>query len=462
MKRLIASLLVILLFWLLPVVAFAIQSPIILFLNGMKVTDEPVPLIVNSYAYIELHTFAREMNIDTAWDPTTKQAVLQYGNKRLLLTVGEQKAYVNDQQVQLVAAPFMSGDYIYLPLYFVGEQLGIKSNWDELTQSLMLYQRDRSFANSEETESLGGIVQQPLIPDQLGVITTLSGIQFVGHTISLQLDSRVEPAVFNLPEPDRVVIDLPNSRLGQALIGTNGRQSGEFHVNHSYIENIRYAQHDQSTVRLVIDLRRQGSFDVTFDEQVNRLKIEWIGLSYTVVIDPGHGGKDPGADGASGRHEKYFTMEVAERIYETLADEPNIQPYLTRKQDQFVSLEDRIVMANQLKADALISIHGNTHTSKVSGTETFYWQAASRSLANTVHDAVVKDGTQLRDRGVKREQYRLLTDDTSKGATIQVPAVLIELGYLSNAEEEQLMLSAAFQERVAKAVVKGIKQYFGL
>lgn len=463
MKRLFVSVLVIVMLWLLPVVGMAVNSPIILFLNGIKVLDEPVPIIVDSYAFIELSTFARELNIDVEWDGAKKQATLKHGNKQLALTVDQQVAYVDGQEVSLVAAPFMSGDYVYLPLYFVGEQLDIKSNWDALTQSLMLYQRDRKFSNSDETDRLGGPVQQPLLPDQLGdQMSIISGIQSSGDTIQLQLSGPVQTSSFYLTNPDRLVIDLPNSQLGQALIGPDGRQGGALSASHPAIQEIRYAQHDQSTVRLVVDLKHKGAMSITYDEQRNRLLLDWIGQSYTVVIDPGHGGRDPGAEGASGRYEKHFTLELSERIAQLLADVPNIQVHLTRTDDQTVSLEDRISMANRLAADAFISIHGNTHTSKVSGTETFYWQAGSKRLADTLHAAVVKDGTQLRDRSVKREQYRLLSDDVSRGVTMKAPAVLLELGYLSNDEEEKLMLSAAFQDRVAKAVVKGLKQYFGL
>ena len=172
---------------------------------------------------------------------------------------------------------------------------------------------------------------------------------------------------------------------------------------------------------------------------------------YKVVIDAGHGGKDPGADGASGNYEKHFTLQISKKIQQLLDQDPNIQTYMTRVDDSFISLDDRALFANNLDADLFISIHGNTYISTISGTETYYWHRESIEFAKIMHKYVL-EGTKLPDRNLRKMQYRVLRDT-------KMPAALLELGYLSNAAEESIMLTEAFQNRVAASIVTGIKEY---
>jgi peptidoglycan-N-acetylglucosamine deacetylase len=175
--------------------------------------------------------------------------------------------------------------------------------------------------------------------------------------------------------------------------------------------------------------------------------------TYRIVIDPGHGGKDPGATGVSGAYEKAFNLSLAGRVVDLLEEDPLFDPLLTRSDDQFVELDERAATANDWNADAMISIHGNTYTDPMtSGTETLYRHEDSILLAQTVQQHLVK-GIGLRDRGIKEEQLKVLS-------TPRMPAVLIEVGYLTNAEDERFLLSNEGQELAAQAIVNGLKDYF--
>ncbi len=175
---------------------------------------------------------------------------------------------------------------------------------------------------------------------------------------------------------------------------------------------------------------------------------------YKIVIDPGHGGKDQGATGASGAYERQYTYSLALKVYELLEKEPMFEPRLTRTEDLFVELEDRADLANNWKADALLSIHGNTYTDPtVTGTESLYtYDNESVQLAQSVQHHMVK-AMGFRDRGVKKEPLKILS-------LSEMPAVLIEIGYLTNAEEEAFMLSNKGQTLAAHAIVDGLKQFF--
>ncbi|MCR1897423.1 N-acetylmuramoyl-L-alanine amidase [Irregularibacter muris] len=177
-------------------------------------------------------------------------------------------------------------------------------------------------------------------------------------------------------------------------------------------------------------------------------------ILYKVVIDPGHGGKDPGATGASGLYEKDFTLSLSKEIARLLEEEPQIEVHMTRKDDTFLSAEERYRpnFANDLKADLYISIHGNTFTDpNLSGTQSFYYHDNSQAFAQLMHQYVM-NASGFKDQGVQKGDYFVLRDTN-------MPAALLEIGYLTNPQEEQKMLRKDFQRSVAASICEGIKEY---
>jgi len=171
------------------------------------------------------------------------------------------------------------------------------------------------------------------------------------------------------------------------------------------------------------------------------------------VIDAGHGGKDPGADGASGNRERAFTLALSTKVFDLLQQEPMFEAYMTRTDDTFVGLKERAQIANDLEADAFVSIHGNTFIDPdVSGTETYYYADESLLFASEVHKQLAK-ATGFKDRGVKKEGWEVLKNSNKL-------AILLEIGFLTNPSDETNMLSEMHQNRTAQAIVRGIKKYF--
>ncbi len=219
-----------------------------------------------------------------------------------------------------------------------------------------------------------------------------------------------------------------------------------------------------------------------------------------VVIDPGHGGKDPGAVGRKQRaQEKEINLALALKLQQLLEKELGITAILTRSDDRFVSLQDRTRFANERKADLFVSIHVNSSTSTASkGIETYYLSTAQTSDARAVEalenavveryeggsaarskyddlDFILSDlsqtehlessnsmavniqqnliaGTKGFDRGVKQANFYVL-----RGAFM--PSILIETGFISNAEEEKLLLNPEYQDRVARTIFEGLKRF---
>lgn len=190
------------------------------------------------------------------------------------------------------------------------------------------------------------------------------------------------------------------------------------------------------------------------NNEVNHNNSEKRNTVFKVVIDPGHGGKDNGATGASGKYEKEFTLSLAKKVEELLKKEKEIQVFMTRTDDSDISQESRYrpKYANELNADLFISIHGNTFTDpEVSGSETYYYHKNSRDFAEVLHKHMV-EATGFRDRGVKKQDFFVVKDT-------KMPAALIEVGYLTNSQNESKMHTDEFQSQVATAIVKSIRVY---
>lgn len=200
--------------------------------------------------------------------------------------------------------------------------------------------------------------------------------------------------------------------------------------------------------------RDRSEVDAAVSSEQNKEENEDL---FKVVIDPGHGGEDPGSKGSSGLYEKDFTLSLSKKVVELLEKNPDCKVYMTREDDTFLSAKERYrpKFANELQADMYISIHGNTFTNpSISGTETYYYKEESLTLANTIHKHLL-NATKFSDRGVKKEEYFVLKDTT-------MPAVLLEIGYLTNPQEEQMMFREDFQETVADAIYEGILEYLNI
>jgi len=177
-------------------------------------------------------------------------------------------------------------------------------------------------------------------------------------------------------------------------------------------------------------------------------------LSGTVVIDAGHGGKDPGARSVLGFYEKDINLAVALEVARLL-EQKGLRVKMTRTDDYFVELEDRAAIANNLDADLFVSIHADSFPKNTRRGFTVYIANAASSSSRRAANAIARSmsGTGLNSFGVQTAGYHVLTG--TRG-----PAVLVELGYLSNRSEAALLRSTSFQDRLAQAVADGISDYF--
>lgn len=167
-----------------------------------------------------------------------------------------------------------------------------------------------------------------------------------------------------------------------------------------------------------------------------------------ICIDPGHGGHDPGAVGMNGLEEANVALDIAHRVSHLLR-EHNVSIKMTRKSDVHIELFDRCFIANNWEANYFISIHLNSNGSDIVGIETLYTSDTGKVLAEPVQKAMVSE-TGDRDRGLKYRDDLYVLNETN------MPAILVEVGFISNSDFESKFNTIEYRELLASAIVKGL------
>lgn len=198
--------------------------------------------------------------------------------------------------------------------------------------------------------------------------------------------------------------------------------------------------------------------------------ISYSEKGHIVMLDPGHGGYDPGAITKQGVYEKMINLQVAQKVKEMLSPS-GIKVFLTREEDidlvpegvkgkttrkQF-DLNRRIELANEVNADIFVSLHVNaTETGKQSGSETFYHykSESGKKLAELIQQELIKIPGMNR-RIAKPGDFYIIKNTS-------MPAVIVEVGYLSSMKEQEKLQQSWYQDQLARAIAKGIANYFEL
>ncbi|SFA48261.1 N-acetylmuramoyl-L-alanine amidase [Anoxybacillus pushchinoensis] len=172
----------------------------------------------------------------------------------------------------------------------------------------------------------------------------------------------------------------------------------------------------------------------------------------TIVIDAGHGGKDYGATGVNGTIEKMLTLQTALLLSEKLKQR-GVNVILTRANDRFLSLSERVQVAARNKADAFVSIHYDSALNRTAnGLTIYYYKQMDRSLADALFEPLSRL-TGIQQRGVRVGNYHVLRENSR-------PSVLLELGYLSHPNEELFVASSTYQQAATEAICNGLLRYF--
>lgn len=477
-----------------------------IFIDGKKIATEVPPQIRQSTTLVPLRTIAEELGADVSWDKQQQKVSVQTENKSIELYIGKTAATINGSAASLQTAPVMIQNTTMLPLRFVGEQLGMLVSWDQLTKSVLMFRQQTADSSVLTGDPLPGTDipsqpdnsgpaaqpsgQQPTASGNGGTVTAPAGesapeietdpqpsdkpaagttdsgkgqaanilindIQATADQVLIQANGALSVKDFYLTDPDRIILDIDHASLGANLADPSlSNPQGEIAVNQSLVAKIRYALNTPTTLRIVIELKGKSGYTLTPSADGSQLAVSFAksAKKYKVVLDAGHGGYTPGTTSINNRMEKTFTLAVILKLQQQLMNDPDIEVYLTRSDDSYVGLDERAEFANRLGADLFLSVHGNSFNATTRGTETYYCRPDNSKLLADIVQKHMLAATGFPDRKVKQNDYRVIKATT-------MPAVLTEVGFLSNKEEEEKMFNDDFQNQVATELAAAVREY---
>lgn len=265
-------------------------------------------------------------------------------------------------------------------------------------------------------------------------------------TLRLEADRKLSYRLQQEWAPPRLVVRVPKGSFAGRLP--------------SAVEGIEAlsAQQDGADWVLKLDLNRAVyAFDARRKEGGRTLEVTWRRAALgearpTVILDAGHGGDDPGAIGPGGTREARVNLGLALAVKEALEARGGINVVMSRTADVAVDLASRARLIQAVRPTIVVSLHGNScETPEIGGFETYYRHEGSLPLARHLHSDLVK-ALGRPDRGVRQGRLFVLRNP-------EIPAVLIESGYLSNPQEEKVMASEPFQKDLATALARSIVDY---
>lgn len=339
--------------------------------------------------------------------------------------------------------------------------------------------------------------------------------------IIFSLTQPVQQHVLKLSKPDRLVVEMNHVQMMSAI--------GPLHLPTKQVKSLRSLSEPSGKLQIVITIDPNAEFKVIASPESKRFAVDVmtgkanrpqihlvvphvlthlqpiavapLHRDITVVIDPGHGGKDPGAMGIHGMREKDVVLMIAKRLANLINQQPNMHAVLTRKGDYFVPLIDRLKLARKGKADLFIAIHADSYfNTEASGASVYALSrrgatsVAAKWLANRENHselggvelgALEDQSVLLRSVLIDLAQTATITDSLRLGSTTlnalnrvtdlhykrveqapfmvlkspDIPSILVETGFISNANEEVRLNSEKYQNELAHALYNGVQAY---
>lgn len=340
--------------------------------------------------------------------------------------------------------------------------------------------------------------------------------------ITLSLNEVTHSRIFALSNPPRIVVDLKDTRLATSLSHLDLKQAN--------IRNVRIGYPGRDVTRVVFDLKAPAQIKVLSDQNDNRVVIDVHTINdmqkithpstrpalqpvmltkpdippshpVVIVIDPGHGGHDPGAVGSDGVQEKNVTLAISRRLASLINRQPGMRALLTRDGDYYIGLRGRLALARKGNADLFIALHADSYFNNRASGASIYALSQHGATSEAARWLARRDnyselgGVDLRELSDQSYLLRSVLIDLAQTATItdslhlgnnmlsnlkevtrlhysrveqapfmvlkspDIPSILVEMGFISNAREERRLNDKNYQDKVALALFDGIRIY---
>ncbi len=438
--------------------------------------------------YVALQDVADVLNLNTYYSSKARKAVLYLGDQKLTVTAYNPYILLGQDMIQLpVPTRYEKGD-ILLPIKFFSpllRQLLPNVDLEDTTREPHASGGENILAVRVDQKANGTLIRvltnQPF---QEGSISTRYSRKWLYLDI---LGGKVNPKLLEVQKGSGLVKKVVPVQMDEMV-------QLSFQLSHEIAnENTRFTQ-QQNEILISIPSRSEGNPDIIkrLKEDQKKWRIDKI------IIDPGHGGKDPGTIGRNGTKEKDVVLGIAKRLRRLIAQKMQTEVLMTRDSDEYISLKERTRFANRNQGKLFISIHANwNRNSKVGGAATYFlgqhksdealeiaqrensvikyednqahydkftdeqliliemaqnaYNKQSQDLAAMIQEQIHAQAD-LRNRGVKQAGFYVLW-----GASM--PNVLIETAFMSNSREERLLKKSSFQQKIAEAIFNSIKHF---
>lgn len=463
------------------------KEPISLYVNELLVESSIMPPVqIDGYVLVPTREVFSAMGANVQWKSTEKKVYIEDQKSLIVLQLNSNEAWVNGEVKTMDMAPKVINDKVMVPIRFISETLGFKVDWLGVERSVHIRGEGNSDKNinsgnhilgdSENSQDITNNVtdnredimidhkEEEVIEDTLE-----KQLPFVHYnptarmmTFSEGLSMRINDiTVDDIYTKNKIIFTINNANLDEIVEGSWEGTLGD-------LKSVTVTKTDYSA-QIVVETNTLCATTLSMvDDKVAisfmkpREKYDKI-----IVVDSGHGGSDYGTS-ANGVNEKDLTLAYGKALCKLLEADERIKVYATRPEDayategdgiigkQYPTLDMRVNLANEISPDLYISIHINYYTGETAnGIETYYYNSSDKrgqTFAKMVQEALVNEFN-MTDRKAKHGDLKVVRETND-------PAILIEAGFISNANDFEMITSSEYPNRFAQVIYNCILEYY--
>jgi len=469
------------------------QNLTIIHADGSIRSNLKTEVFKHNIRFISINDFANLFNAHTYYNVQNKKVTVTLGEKAIQVTAFNPFFQIDNVIYQLPLETEYHDEKIYLPLtYFLEvieqtfpDQIVFKKENDLLEIFDPLYGTAINISNIQVDEKANGT----LIKISTTKSFEMSDLSLRARHRWLYLDlygGKVDSSQLYTEFDNNIIARVVPSQLSNELAQLSFRLHDEIIEKHIFLSNPK---------EILVSIKTKKDLNKEIKQTLESEKRKW--RIDKIVIDPGHGGRDPGASGPNRTREKHIVLSIAKYLKQLIEDNTNIKVLMTRESDKSVDLKARTEFANKNEAKLFISIHANANPSRyVRGVSTYFlgpgrtdearevamlensvikyesgnkyadlsgenyilsamaqnvYNVESQDLAVMAQQEIIRE-CGLRDAGVRQGPFQVLV-----GASM--PNVLIETAFISNHKEEKLLRQKSFQKKLARGIFRSIKRF---
>ena len=449
--------------------------PITLFMNeSILETPTMPPIQLGNVTLVPLKEILESLDATFEWKNFEKKIYIYYEDTLIVIEIDNVDVWINGETVKLQTPAKIINDKVMVPLRFLSEQMDCEVQWiggdkreiyiTKIQPSLPELPTLPDEPTLPNEPSLPSESLSPSLPTEPLPENNLPNIEFENIEYEFSNYPLIKLSKMGLLELDHLTF-TDAYRERQLIIDLNGQyeflfEDGQTLIGDNYIKNIQVLT--EETTQIIIKETMVQAYNLWEDNSYIYIQLVPPNEKYDKILflDAGHGGSQPGTS-ANGFVEKNINLKQALAVSSLLEEDGQVKVYMSREDDtiHYTAVRDELLyrtqLANEIGAHLFVSMHNNSSSPQVSGTETFYYgdDSLSKQIATLTQQHIVT-ACNTTDRKAKPTRDLLVLNSTT------MPAILIETGFLTNETEALRLQSDSFNDKLAFAVYTSILESF--